>query len=170
MTLGMSLPAFTQLHVIISLIGIATGFVVIFGMIGSRRFPLLTAIFLITTLLTNITGFMFPLKGITPGIVIGVLSTLVLILGVFGLYVEHLTGAWRGCYVVSAVLAQFFNFFVLIVQSFQKIPALKAMAPTQTELPFRIAQLSALVVFIILGVIAYKKFRVIDTGREIKSL
>jgi hypothetical protein len=167
MTLGLSLPAFTQLHVIISLIGIATGFMVIFGMIGGRRFPLLTAIFLITTVLTNITGFMFPYKGITPGIVIGVLSTLVLILGIYALYAEHLRGGWRGCYVVSSVLAQFFNFFVLIVQSFQKIPALKAMAPTQSELPFKIAQLSALVVFIILGVIAYKKFRIADAGTAI---
>ena len=110
---------------------------------------------------------MFPYKGITPGIVIGVLSTLVLILGIYALYAEHLRGGWLGCYVVSSVLAQFFNFFVLIVESFQKIPALRAMAPTQSELPFKIAQLSALVVFIILGVIAYKKFRIAAAGTAI---
>ncbi len=167
MTLGLSLPAFTQLHVIISLVGIAAGFMVIFGMIGGRRFPLLTAIFLITTFLTNITGFMFPFNGVTPGIVIGVLSTIVLLLAIYAVYGAHLRGEWRGCYVVSSVLALFFNFFVLIVQSFEKIPALKAMAPTQSELPFKVAQFSALLVFVVLGVIAYKKFRIADVGQTI---
>ena len=159
MTLGLSLSAFTLLHVIISLIGIGTGFIVVFGMMAGRRVPFWTAVFLVTTVLTNLTGFMFPFKGVTPGIVIGVLSTVVLAIALFALYVGHLEGIWRGSYVISSVVALFFNFFVLIVQSFEKVPALKALAPTQTEAPFKIAQLAALVVFIALGFFAFKKFR-----------
>src|SRR5580692_5319663 len=153
MTFGLSLPAFTLLHVFLSLVGIAAGFLVIFGMIGRRRFPLLTALFLVTTLLTSLTGFLFPFKGITPGIVIGILSLVVLALVIVARYPRDLAGPWRGTYVIGTVLAQFFNFFVLIVQSFEKVPALHAMAPTQTEAPFKIAQLAALVLFVILGIL-----------------
>jgi putative solute:sodium symporter small subunit len=162
MTLGLSLPAFTLLHVIISLIGIGTGFIVVFGMMGGRRTPTWTAIFLVTTVLTNLTGFMFPYKGVTPGIVIGVLSTVVLAIAIYALYGGHLKGIWRGTYVISSVVALFFNFFVLIVQSFEKVPALKALAPTQTEAPFKIAQFGALVVFVLLGIVAFRKFRTLD--------
>jgi hypothetical protein len=161
MILGMSTSAFTTLHVVISLIGIASGFIVVFGLIGGKRTPMWTMLFLVTTVLTSVTGFLFPYKGITPGIVIGILSLIVLVLAIYALYGAHLAGAWRGTYVISVALAEFFNFFVLVVQSFQKIPALHAMAPTQSELPFKVAQLGSLVLFAVLTALAYKKFRVV---------
>lgn len=159
MTFGLSLPAFTLLHVILSLVGIAAGFIVVLGMIAGRRVPFWTKVFLVTTVLTSLTGFLFPFKGITPGIVIGVLSIIVLLLAILALYSGHLAGAWRPTYVISTVLAQFFNFFVLVVQSFEKVPALKAIAPTQTEGPFKIAQLASLLLFVVLGILALRNFR-----------
>jgi len=154
MILGMSLAVFTKVHVAISLIGIAAGFIVIFGMMASKRMPAMTGLFLVATVLTSVTGFMFPFHGVTPGIVIGVLSLAVLALAVIAWY-----RGWRGTWVVTATLAEFFNFFVLIVQSFEKVPALHALAPTQKETPFKLAQLGALVLFILLGVVALRKFR-----------
>jgi hypothetical protein len=159
MILGMSLAAFTTLHVVISLIGIASGFVVVFGMMGGKRLPAVTMLFLVTTALTCLTGFLFPLKSVTPAVILGILSILVLLVATIALYGRHLAGAWRGTYVISAIVALYFNFFVLIVQSFQKVPALNALAPTQSEGPFKIAQLLALVVFIALGTLAFKRFR-----------
>jgi hypothetical protein len=160
MILGMSTAAFTTLHVVISLIGIASGFIVAFGMIGARRLPTWNAVFLATTALTSLTGFLFPFKGVTPGIVIGILSILILIVAVIALYSKQLSGGWRGTYVITAMLAQYFNFFVLIVQSFEKVPALHALAPTQSEGPFKIAQLLALTLFVVLTVLAFRRFRV----------
>jgi len=159
MILGMSLEAFTTLHVVLSLIGIASGFVVVLGMMGGKRLPAVTMLFLVTTALTSLTGFLFPLKSVTPAVILGILSILVLLLATIALYGRHLAGAWRGTYVISAVVALYFNFFVLIVQSFLKVPALNALAPTQSEGPFKIAQLLALVVFISLGTLAFKRFR-----------
>jgi hypothetical protein len=155
----MSLAAFTALHVALSLIGIASGFVVLFGMIVAKKHPGVTVLFLTTTILTSVTGFMFPYKGFTPAIGVGILSLLVLIVAVFARYLGRLRGRWRGTWVVTASLALYFNFFVLIVQSFQKIPSLHALAPTQTEGPFKIAQLIGLVLFAVLTSIAYFKFR-----------
>jgi hypothetical protein len=160
MILGLSTAAFTSLHVAISLIAIAAGFLALFGMIASKRLPALNILFLITTVLTTLTGFLFPFKGVTPGIVVGILSMIVLCVAIFARYSGHLRGAWRGTYVITAALALYFNFFVLIVQSFEKAPALKALAPTQTEPPFKIAQLLTLVLFVILTVFAFRRFRV----------
>ena len=129
MILGMSIAAFTTLHVVISLIGIATGFIVAFGMISARRLPAMNAVFLATTALTSLTGFLFPFKGVTPGIVIGILSILILIVAVVALYSKRLSGGWRGTYVITVMLAQYFNFFVLIVQSFEKVPCSMRLAP-----------------------------------------
>lgn len=154
MILGMSLAAFTQVHVAISLIGIASGFVVIFGMMASKRMPAMTGLFLTTTILTSVTGFFFPFHGVTPGIVIGILSLVILALAVIAWY-----RGWRGTWVLTAVMAQFFNFFVLIVQSFEKVPALHALAPTQKETPFKVAQVAALVLFVALAAVAYRRFR-----------
>jgi hypothetical protein len=159
MILGMSLEAFTTLHVVISLIGIASGFVVVFGMMGGKRLPVVTLLFLVTTALTSITGFLFPVKSVTPAIILGILSMLVLLVATVAFYGRHLEGAWRGTYVITAIVALYFNFFVLIVQSFQKVPALNALAPTQSEGPFKIAQLLALLIFIALGTLAFKRFR-----------
>ncbi|HEX3940335.1 MAG TPA: hypothetical protein VHX11_02535 [Acidobacteriaceae bacterium] len=159
MILGMSLAAFTKFHVALSLVGIGSGFLVAFGMIARRHFPMLTALFLITTAATSITGFLFPFKGVTPGIVIGILSLIVLLVAVIARYPAHLAGAWRATWVISAMLALYLNFFVLIVQSFEKVPVLKALAPTQSETPFKAAQLIALLGFLALTILAVRKFR-----------
>lgn len=163
MILGMSLAAFTKFHVALSLVGIGSGLLVAFGMIARRQFPTLTALFLITTAATSITGFLFPFKGVTPGIVIGIPSLVVLLIAVVARYAAHLAGAWRATWVVSAMLALYFNFFVLIVQSFEKVPALKSLAPTQSEMPFKAAQLIALLVFLVLTVLATRNFRLAVT-------
>ncbi len=155
----MSLAAFTALHVALSLIGIASGFVVLFGMIGAKKLPGVTSLFLITTILTSVTGFMFPYKGFTPGIGIGVLSLIVLLVAIIARYPGRLRGRWRGTWVVTASLALYLNFFVLIVQSFEKVPSLHALAPTQTEGPFKIVQLAVLILFAVLTSIAYVRFR-----------
>jgi hypothetical protein len=159
MILGMSTSLFTQLHVAISLLAIVSGFIVVCGMIRRASLPRMTAFFLITTALTSITGFFFPWKGVTPGIVIGVLSLLVLLLAAIARYGARLTGIWRGTWVISAALALYFNFFVLIVQLFEKVPALHALAPTQKEGPFKVAQLISLIVFVALTVWAVRRFR-----------
>lgn len=146
-------------HVGLSLVGIATGFMVIWGLINSKSLDGWTAAFLATTLATSLTGFLFPFHGVTPGIVIGVISTVVLAVAIVARYRFGMSGKWRPVYTVTAVVAQYLNFFVLIVQSFMKVPALHDLAPTQSEPPFAIAQLVALVAFIGLGVLATLRFR-----------
>ena len=153
------LKTFTITHVAISLLAIASGFVVVFGLIGGRRLNVWTAFFLATTIATSATGFGFPIHGVTPGIVLGVISLVVLAIALYARYGRRLAGAWRLVYVIAAVLALYLNFFVLIVQSFQKVPALKALAPTQSEAPFVVVQLIAMVAFIVLGVFGAKGFR-----------
>jgi MFS family permease len=153
------LAAFTIFHVLLSLIGIATGFIVIFGLIAGRWLGLGVSIFLWTTILTSVTGFFFPFKGITPGIILGIISLVVLALSLFALYGKKMAGGWRTTFVITAVVAQWLNFFVLIAQLFEKVPALHALAPTNTEAPFKIAQLTALIVFVVLGFLATKNFR-----------
>jgi hypothetical protein len=163
MVFGMSLATYTQIHVAISLIGIVAGLIVVFGMMSGKRMDGLTALFLITTALTSITGFFFPFEHITPGIILGILSLIVLAICVPARYTFHLAGKWRATYVITAVIALYFNCFVLIAQSFQKIPALHALAPTEKEPPFAIAQVILMVLFIVLGVMATKKFHPITT-------
>jgi hypothetical protein len=167
MILGMSLATFTQLHVIISLIAIASGIVVVLGMMGARRMPGMTALFLITTVLTSVTGFMFEtpadaprvIGSLDPAKIIGLISLVVLALAIVALYSYKLAGAWRGAYVISSIIALYFNCFVLVVQSFQKIPFFHALAPTQKEPPFAVAQGVLLIVFIGLGIAAFRKFK-----------
>jgi hypothetical protein len=159
MILGISTSLYTQIHVIISLIGIISGLVVAIGMMMAKALPKLTALFLITTILTSITGFFFPFHGVTPGIVVGILSLIVLLITLIAWYGKHLAGGWRTTFVITAMFALYFNVFVLIAQSFQKIPALHALAPTGTETPFKIAQLLALILFIVLTIVAAKKLR-----------
>jgi hypothetical protein len=159
MILGLSTANFTVLHVIISLIAIVSGLVVLFGMLGSRRLLGWTALFLLTTILTSVTGFLFPIHGFTPAIAVGVVSLLVLVVALTALYGKHLASAWRWIYVAMAVTALWFNVFVLIVQSFQKLAALKPLAPTQSEPPFLIAQAVALAFFVMLGILAAVRFR-----------
>jgi hypothetical protein len=167
MILGMSVATFTQLHVIISLIAIVSGIIVALGMLGARRMPGMTALFLITTVATSVTGFMFDtpvdaprvIGSLDPAKIIGLISLLFLALAILALYTYKLAGSWRGVYVISAIVALYFNCFVLVVQSFQKISFFHALAPTQKEPPFAVAQLVLLIVFIGLGIAAFKKFR-----------
>jgi hypothetical protein len=167
MILGMSVATFTQLHVIISLIAIVSGIVVAIGMLGARRMPGVTALFLITTVATSVTGFMFDtpvnaprvIGSLDPPKIIGLISLIILALAILALYSNKLAGSWRGVYVISATVALYFNCFVLVVQSFQKISFFHALAPTQKEPPFAVAQLVLLIVFIGLGIAAFKKFR-----------
>jgi len=159
MILGMSLRTFTYLHVYISLIAIGAGFIVVYSMLAAKRVPLLTAIFLFMTALTSLTGFLFPFKGVTPAIVVGILSLVLIVIAILARRRSQTSGIWRGTYVISSILALYFNFFVLILQSFQKIPSLHALAPTQTELPFKLAQLVTLIVVIALTTMAFKKYR-----------
>ncbi|HWF04206.1 MAG TPA: hypothetical protein VHA06_10990 [Candidatus Angelobacter sp.] len=163
MVFGMSLATYTQIHVAISLIAIVAGLIVVFGMMSGKRMDGLTALFLITTALTSITGFFFPFEHITPGIILGILSLIVLAICVPARYTFHLTGKWRATYVITAVIALYFNCFVLVAQSFLKIPSLHALAPTGKEPPFAIAQVILMVLFIVLGVMATKKFHPITT-------
>jgi hypothetical protein len=159
MILGLSVANFTLLHVIISLIAIASGLVVLFGMLGSHRLPGWTALFLLTTILTSVTGFLFPIRGFTPALAVGAVSLLVLAIALIAIYGQHLAGAWRWIYVAMAVTALWFNVFVLIVQAFQKVPSLHAMAPNGNESPFLIAQGLVLALFVVLGIVAAAKFR-----------
>ncbi len=158
MTLGLSLSAFTTLHVIISLIAIASGFVVVAQMIGGRKSEPWTALFLGTTVLTSVTGFMFPITVFTPALAFGVISIIVLALSVFAWYQRRLAGSWRWIYVVTAIFALYLNVFVLVVQAFQKVPPLNALAPTGTEAPFLIAELIVLIAFIWIGIRATRRF------------
>lgn len=158
MVFGMSLALYTQIHVAISLIGIVSGLIVLFGMFSAKPMNGLTTLFLITTALTSITGFGFPFHGVTPGIILGILSLIVLALCFPARYNFHMEGRWRAIYVITAVIALYFNCFVLIVQSFQKIPALHALAPKGNEPPFAIAQGILLVLFIYFGIHATRKF------------
>jgi hypothetical protein len=150
---------FTLIHVAISLAGIFAGFVVSFEMLSAKSSATWVAVFLWTTLLTSVTGFFFPYHGFTPAIGVGIISVLILAPVFYAWYLAKLAGAWRWIYVVGAVTALYLNFFVLVVQSFLKIPALHLLAPTQAEPPFAIAQGLALLFFIGLGVFATRKFR-----------
>lgn len=159
MILGMSIPAFTLLHVIITLIAIASGLIVVGGMFASHRLPGTTAVFLLTTVLTSVTGFLFPIRGFTPGLGVGIVSCVILAIALYAYYGKYLAGAWRWIYVVTAIAALYFNVVVLIVQSFQKVAALAALAPTQSDPPFVITQVVVMVIFILIGIFAAVKFR-----------
>jgi hypothetical protein len=164
MVFGMSLATYTLIHVIISLIGIGSGLIVLFGMFGGKRLDGMTALFLATTVLTSLTGFGFPFEHVTPGIILGILSLVVLAIAVTARYSFRMAGKWRAIYVVTAVIALYFNCFVLIAQSFQKVPALHALAPKGNEPPFAIAQGILLVLFLVAGTLAVKKFRLGAAG------
>ena len=158
MIIGMSIPAFTLLHVIITLVAIGSGLVVVGGILASRALPLTTALFLLTTVLTSVTGFMFPINGFTPGLGVGAISCALLAVALYAIYVKRLAGGWRWIYVVTAIAALYLNVFVLVFQSFLKVAALNALAPTQSEPPFTYTQGGVLIVFIMLTVAALRGF------------
>ena len=158
--LGMSTATYTLLHVLISLVGIGSGLIVMFGFLTGKRLDGLTAVFLSTTALTSISGFGFPVEHLLPSHIVGIISLAVLAVAIPARYVYHLAGAWRWIYVVGAALALYLNVFVLVAQLFMKVPALKALAPTQKEPPFLIAQIVVMLIFIGLTVLAVKKFHI----------
>ncbi|HTL30563.1 MAG TPA: hypothetical protein VL282_15130 [Tepidisphaeraceae bacterium] len=152
------MSALLFIHVLISLIGIAAGFVVMVGMLRSGRMRAMTAVFLLTTILTSVTGFPLPAERFLPSHAVGILSLITLALASVAYYPKRLRGHWRWIYVVTAIVSQYFNCFVGVVQAFEHIPALKSSAPTQTEPPFAIAQGIVLLFFIAWGIVAVRRF------------
>ena len=159
MILGLSVATFTILHVLISLIGIVSGLIVVWGMLGNRRLAGWTAVFLAFTVLTSITGFPLPPFGIDPPRIIGIISLVLLVGATLGYYFFHLQGAWLRIYVVTAVISLYLNVFVFVVQSFQKLPFLQPLAPTQSEPPFVIAQAIVLALFAGYGFLSVRRFK-----------
>jgi hypothetical protein len=155
---GLSTSTFTLVHVVLSLVGIFAGLVVMFGLVAGKRFDGWTVLFLATTVATSVTGFGFPFDHLLPSHKVGIVSLLVLPVAIAARYAFHLAGAWRRAYVITAALALYFNIFVLVVQLFQHVPALKALAPTQKEPPFVIAQVLVLALFGWLAVRATVRF------------
>jgi hypothetical protein len=150
---------FTLIHVLISLVGIGSGFVALLGFIGNQPRPGWNRWFLWTTALTSITGFFFPNSHLTPAIIVGIISVLILAVAIFARCGKGLAGGWRKTYVLTATFALYLNTFVLVAQLFQKVPALKALAPTGSEPPFAAAQGAVLLAFIVLGVLAVRGFK-----------
>ncbi len=158
------LQVFTAFHVIISLIGIAAGFVVLFRWIKGLGLDRWNTIFLVTTIGTSVSGFGFPFTKFLPSHAFGILSLIVLSVSLYALYSRKLVGIWRPTYVITATFAQYLNFFVLIVQAFLKIPFFNSLAPTQSEPPFAIAHLLALVAFLVMGFLATRRFKTTAVG------
>src|SRR3979490_2675815 len=160
MILGMSLPTFTLVHVIISLIAIVSGVIVMSGLLGSNGRPGMTAIFLLFTILTSATGFLFPFEKLLPSHMIGILSLVLLAIACFSLYVMKLAGPWRWIYVLTALLSLYFNVFVLVIQSFLKVPALTALAPGNPPSGpvFAVVQGVVLVFFVLMIIGAWRRF------------
>jgi len=155
----MILSAFTFFHVVLSLVGIGAGFVVVYGLLASKRLDGWTALFLTTTVATSVTGFLFPFHGFLPSHALGIVSLIVLAVAMLARYRFGLAGGWRRTYAITAVVAQYLNVFVLIVQLFRKVPALNAIAPAQSEPPFQITQLIGLILFTTLAIGGAIKFR-----------
>ncbi len=159
MILGMSASAFTSVHVALSLIGIVSGLLVLIGMLRGAASPSITAVFLVSTILTSVTGFPLPPPGLDPPRILGLISLALLVAAVAGLYVFRLRGTWRRIYTVTAIAALYLNCFVAVVQTFLKVPFFNALAPTQTEPPFVIAQGVVFVAFIALGYLVVRERR-----------
>src|SRR6266478_6145456 len=161
------MTTFTLVHVVLSLVGIGSGFVVVFGLIAAKQLNGWTALFLATTVATSLTGFLFPFHKLLPSHVVGVVSLVVLAVAIIARYVRHLSGTWRWIYAANVVVGLYLNFFVLVAQAFQKVPILRAIAPTQSEAPFVIAQLVVMVLFVVLGIFAVKGFHPKPVSREV---
>ena len=158
MMLGMTLSTFTLFHVVLSLVGIASGLIVVYGLMTGKRLGGWTATFLLFTVLTSLTGFLFPFTHLLPSHVVGILSLLMLAVAIVARYPRRLEGAWRRIYVICAMVALYLNCFVLVVQMFLKLPALHALAPKGNEPPFLIAQLALLAIFVWLTIVAARRF------------
>jgi len=157
MILGMT--TLTFVHVVLSLIGIFSGFIVMFGLFAGKRLDGWTTIFLVSTVATSVTGFLFPFHRFLPSHGVGIVSLIVLAVAILARYTFDLAGAWRRTYVISAMISLYLNVFVLVAQAFQKVPALKAMAPTQSDPPFLVTQLVDMVLFVVFTIVAARRFR-----------
>jgi hypothetical protein len=157
MIFGMTILTFV--HVLLSLIGILAGFVVMFGLFTAKPLKGWTAVFIWTTVATSVTGFLFPFHHFLPSHAIGIISLVLLAVAIYAIYGRHLARAWRRVYAVLAMIALYLNMFVLVFQLFDKVPALKVLAPTKTEAPFKEAQLAVLVIFVALTILAAIKSR-----------
>ncbi len=170
MVLGMSVATYTFVHALISLVGIGSGLAVMYGFLTSKRLDAMNALFLITTVTTSVTGYGFPFEHLLPSHVVGAISLVVLAVAIPARYMFHLAGSWRWIYVATSAAALYFNIFVLVVQCFLKVPALKVLAPTQKEPPFVITQLVVLVLSVGVSIVAARRFRVERAiPQEIKS-
>jgi len=156
---GMTESTFTTVHVVLSLVGIGAGLVVMFGLLTGKERRGWTPLFLAATVATSVTGFGFPFDHLLPSHKVGIISLVVLAAAILARNAFHLAGAWRRVYVICAALALYLNVFVGVVQAFQKVPALAALAPKQTEPPFVVTQLVVLVLFIGLTIAAARRFR-----------
>jgi hypothetical protein len=154
-----SITTFTLIHLLISLVAITAGLVVVGGLMAGKRLDGWTGLFLVTTVLTSVTGFGFAFTHLLPSHQVGIVSLIVLPVVIVARYGKHLLGAWRGVYVVGTVLVLYLNFFVLVVQLFRRVPALIVAAPTQKEPPFVLTQLFVLALFTVLGIAAFRRFR-----------
>ena len=161
MIFGMTTANYTAAHVLLSLVGIASGLVALWGLFRGKMLEGITTIFLVATVLTSITGFGFPFDHLLPAHKVGIISLVVLAIAIPARYMFHLAGVWRPVYIVGSAIALYLNVFVLVVQAFEKVPALRALAPTQKESPFLVAQLTVLLVFIAVTTFAVKKFHVV---------
>ena len=159
---------FTDIHVLISLIGIVAGLIVLYGLLTSRAMPGMTATFLLFTALTSITGFFFPRPHLMPSHIVGIISLVLLAAASYALYSRRLRGAWRPVYVITAVMSLYLNVFVLIVQSFMKVPGLHALAPKGSEPPFAITQGVTILAFIVLGYLAVRRFHPAKTTTSLE--
>lgn len=157
--MSLGLEIFTIFHVALSLIGILAGFVVAYGLLTANRLDVWTKVFLWTTVLTSVTGYFFPVHKLLPSHILGAISLVVLALCIYARYSRKLVGGWSRTYAITAVMALYLNVFVLVVQLFEKVPALHALAPTQTEEPFKITQLVVWLAFVVIGILAATRFR-----------
>lgn len=158
MVLGIPLSTYTAIHVAISLLGIASGFVMLLGWVMGKTYEKWTSLFLVTTIATSLTGFGFPVAHLMPSHIVGIISLVVLAIAVAARYKVRNPGPWRWLFVVTSTVALYLNCFVLVVQSFEKSPTLHALAPTQKEPPFLVAQIALMAIFIVLGFLAVRKF------------
>jgi hypothetical protein len=159
----MGLSYFTLIHVLISLVGITSGFGMLSGMLAGTLYPRWNTLFLATTTATTVTGFFFPFRGFTPAFATGIVSMLVLLAAIYALYGKQLSGPWRKVYAINAIVALYLNVFVLIVQLFQKMPVLRELAPTQSEPAFAITQGALLIAFVALGFATTSRFREVSS-------
>jgi hypothetical protein len=170
MTWGIPTNIFVNIHVALSLLGLVSGLIVLFGLLTGEAFAGWTMLFLVTLILTNVTGFPLPPLGLDPPRMIGFLSLFLLAIAAAAIYAFGLNGAWRWIYVVTAMIALYLDAFVGVIQAFAKLPFLHALAPTQTELPFLIAQAAALAIFVLLGVLVVRGFRPVVSRRRGRAI